>query len=92
MVTSQNSNSVVRDCFPRGENMDLFFNPDIENLLLKINLGRGRRPNFVIFVVWSALIVGGWVMVPCSKKYCLGSAEILSFVFLVYNSGMGDAG
>ena len=39
--------------------MDLFFNPDIENLLLKINLGRGRRPNFVTFVAWSALIVGG---------------------------------
>ena len=63
--------------------MDLFFNPDIENLLPKINLGRGRRPNFVIFVAWSALIVGGWVVVSCSKKYCLGSAEISSFVFLV---------
>ena len=38
--------------------MDLLFNSDIVNLLLKTNMGRDRRPNFVIFVVWSALIVG----------------------------------
>ena len=44
---------------------------------------RGRRPNFVNFVVWSSLIVGVWVVVACSKKSCLGPAEIASFVFLV---------
>ena len=63
--------------------MDLLFNSDILNLLLKTNMGRDRRPNFVIFVVWSALIVGRWVVVAWSRKSCLGPAEISSFVFLV---------
>ena len=63
--------------------MDLLFNSDILNLLLKTNMGRDRRPNFVIFVVWSALIVGRWVVVAWSRKSCLGPAEISSFVFLI---------
>ena len=63
--------------------MDLLFNSDIVNLLLKTNMGRDRRPNFVIFVVWSALIVSRWVVVAWSRKSCLGPAEISSFVFLV---------
>ena len=46
--------------------------------------GRNRRPNFVIFVVWYTLIVGGLVMVGVlvawSKKYCLGPAEIHGFI------------
>ena len=63
--------------------MDLLFNSDIVNLLLKTNMGRDRRPNFVIFVVWSALIVGRWVVVAWSRKSCLGPAEISSFVFLI---------
>ena len=63
--------------------MDLLFNSDIVNLLLKTNMGRDRRPNFVIFVVWSALIVGRWVVVAWSRKSCLGPVEISSFVFLV---------
>ena len=41
-------------CFPGGQNMDLLFNSDIVNLLLKTNRGRDRRPNFAVFVVWSA--------------------------------------
>ena len=40
---------------------------------------KNRRRNVVVFVVWSALIVGGWVMVGWGRKYYLGSAEILSF-------------
>ena len=44
--------------------------------------GRYRKPNFVIYVVWSALIAGVWV-VAWSRKYCLGSTEIASFVCLV---------
>ena len=40
-------------------------------------------PNFVIFVVWSALIAGGWVVVAWSRKSCLGAAEIASFVCLI---------
>ena len=54
--------------FPARENMDLLFNSDIVNLLLKGNGGSGRRPHFVIFVVWSALIVGGWVVVAWSRN------------------------
>ena len=32
--------------------------------------GGDRRPNVVVFVVWSSLIVGGWVMVTwdCSRR------------------------
>ena len=71
--------------------MDLLFNSDIGNLLIKANGGRDRRPNFVIFVIWTALIVGGWVVVAWSRKSCLGPAEISSFVFLIY-SKMEDAG
>ena len=63
--------------------MDLLFNSDIGNLLIKANGGRDRRPNFVIFVIWTALIVGGWVVVAWSRKSCLGLAEISSFVFLI---------
>ena len=51
--------------------------------------GRERRPNFVIFVVGSALIVGGWVMVAWSKKSSLGPTEIASSVFLVLFKGGG---
>ena len=37
----------VKDCFPRGENMNLFFDSDMVNPLLKTNMGRDRRLNFV---------------------------------------------
>ena len=80
---SQSSNSAVRYRLPGGEDMDLLFNSDIANLLIKANGGRDRRPNFVIFVIWTALIVGGWVVVAWSRKSCLGPAEISSFVFLI---------
>ena len=30
-------------------------------LPLKNHCGNDRRPNFIIFLVWSALIAGGWV-------------------------------
>ena len=39
--------------------MDLLFNSDMVNPLLKTNGGRDRRPNFVIFVASNAPIVGG---------------------------------
>ena len=41
-------------------------------------MGKNRRPNVVVFVVRSALIVGGWVVVGWGRKSYLGSAEILS--------------
>ena len=53
------------------------------DLLLKNNGGRDRRPNFVIFVVWSALnAVGGWVVVGLGKESCLGPPEISSMCFV----------
>ena len=55
--------------------MNYFFDADIENLLLKSNGVRERRPNFAIFLVWDALIVGGWVLVTYGRKYYLGPAE-----------------
>ena len=41
---------------------NLLFNVHIVNLLLKSNGARDRRPNFVIFAVWKAVIVGGLVV------------------------------
>ena len=68
----------------RAEHLFVFqFSSDFANVLLKANRGRGRRSNFVIFVVWSALVVGGWVIVGWSRKSSLVPAEITSFVFLV---------
>ena len=56
-LTNHISTRVVQDRFPVGENMYLLFKSDI--FLLKTHGGRNRRPNFVIFVIWSALFVGG---------------------------------
>ena len=55
-----NSNPVVRDLYPGGEIVNLLLNSDIVNLPLKTDSGRNRRPNFVTFVVWSALVVLVW--------------------------------
>ena len=46
-------------------------------------MGRETRPDFVIFVVSSALIVGKWVVVAWSRKSWVELAEIISFVFQV---------
>ena len=79
---------------PIRKNLLSLFNSDIANLLLNINKGRNKRPNFVIFVVWYTLIVGGLVsvgvLVAWSIKYCSGPAEIASFVSRFY-SKMRDA-
>ena len=60
------------------------------NLLLKNNEGRDRRPHFVFccclfffFVAWSAVFVGGWVVVAWVRKSYLGPTEISSSVYLV---------
>ena len=87
-LTNQILTPVVQGRFAVRENMYLLFNSDTVNLVCDILIGgRNRRPNFVTFVVWSTLIVGGWVvmrvLVAWSKKSCLGPAEIASFVFLV---------
>ena len=63
--------------------MDLLFNSDIVSLLLKTNGVRKRKPNLIIFVIWSALIVDRWLVVAWNRMSCLGPAEISSFVSLV---------
>ena len=55
------------DHFPRGHEVYLLFNYDIVNYLLNTTEGKNRRPNFVISVVWSALIACGWVLVSWSR-------------------------
>ena len=43
--------------------MDLLFDSEIVNLLLKTKVGRDRRPNYVNVVVWSALrLVSGGIL------------------------------
>ena len=63
------------------------------NLLLNINMGRKKRPNFVILVVWYTLIVGELVLlavlVAWSRTSCLGPAEITSLVSLVLFKNAG---
>ena len=46
------------------------------NILLKTIHGRDRRPNFLIFVVFSALIFAGWVVLAWSKMSDLGAVEL----------------
>ena len=58
-LAHQSLAQVIQDCFPGRQNTYLLFNSDIVDFLLKTNGGRDRRANFVIFVVWSSLIVGG---------------------------------
>ena len=61
------------------------------NFLLKTIDGVDRKPNLDIFVVWSALIVGGWVVLLWGRRSCLRPAVIAFYVFLVSFSGV-DAG
>ena len=72
-----------RGSFPKRQITYLLLNSNIVNYLIKTNGERDWRPNFVIFVVWSALIISEWVVVNWSRKSWLGPAEISSFVFLV---------
>ena len=44
---------------------------------------RDRTPHFVIFVVWSAVVVSWWVVAAWGKKSHLGLAEISSIGCLV---------
>ena len=54
VVSGQSLTTEVRVPFPGGQNTHKLVNSDIGNFLLKTNEGRDRRPNFAIFVVWSA--------------------------------------
>ena len=68
MDTTWNSIPVVTDRFLRQQNKYLFIYLFFLTFRKNPMEGRERRPNFVIFVVGSALIVGGWVMVAWSKS------------------------
>ena len=63
--------------------MDLFFDSDMVNPLLKTNARGDRRFNFVIFVVWSAIIVGRWLVVAWGGNSYFSLAGISSLVFVV---------
>ena len=73
-----NSNQAVQDRFSGGENMNFLLSSDIVKLLLKTYAGRNRRPNFDIFVVLSAFIVGGLVLLVWSRQSFLGPFKIAS--------------
>ena len=53
---------------------------------------KNRRPNVVVFAVWSALIVGGWVVVGWGRKSYLWPAEISSLCVPCLVSGLGMQG
>ena len=42
-----------------------------------------RRVNFLLFVVWSALVVDRWLVVAWTEKSCFVLAEISSLMCLV---------
>ena len=69
MVAIPSSTPKVWDRFQGRASMYLLFNSDIVKFLLKTNVGRHRMTNFVIFVVWNAAFVGGWVVVSWSKGF-----------------------
>ena len=58
--------------------MNLLFNAGIVNLLLK-PMGEATEGLILFFVVWSALIVGGWVVVAWGRKSCIEPVKIASF-------------
>ena len=69
------------DCVSGGENMCWLLNPNIPNYALKTRERERERQtdrqtdrgcNFVIFVVWSALFVGGWFVVALRRHSCFG--------------------
>ena len=71
--------------------MDLLSNSDIMILLLKTNGERDRSPNFVIFLIWRALmLVPGWwwlraeILVYSRLKYHL--------LWSWFNTSLGEAG
>ena len=55
-------------------------------------MGKNRRPNVVVFVVSSALIVGGWVVVGYVRKSYSGPAEISSLFVPGLIRGLGTQG
>ena len=83
MVSNQNYNLGCLGSFPVGADKKFAFQFSYYELSVKNQWGRDRAPNFVIFLVWGALIVTRWVVVAWSRNSCLGPAEIASLVFFV---------
>ena len=69
--------------FLRRGKYEVLFNVDIVNLLLKKTMRGDTEHIIFIFVVWSALVVSGWVVAAWSRKSYLGPAKISSVVYLV---------
>ena len=76
---------------PKGEIWFAFNVWYSESFAKENNGGRHITPHF-IFMVWSAVVVGGWLMVAWGRKSYLGPAEISSIVCDWLNSKMRDAG
>ena len=55
-------------------------------------MGENRRPKVVAFVVWSAVIGGGWVVVGYGRKSYSGPAEISSLFVPGLIRGLGTQG
>ena len=75
-LASPSFNSAFSDRLSRGVNMDLLFDSDIVNLLLKTKGGRDKKPNYIYVVVSSTLrlVSGGNInMVPD----CYGWSQLL---------------
>ena len=61
LLAQQGFTGVVGDGFPVGHGLC--------QVLVKSHIDRrDRRSNFVLSVVCSALIVGGWVVLVCRRK------------------------
>ena len=70
LLAQQGFPAEVRDRFPAGHG--------VYQLLVKNQIDRrDRRPNFVLSVVCSALIVGVWVVLAWCRKSYLGPAKIM---------------
>ena len=84
----------IRECkcnglgsLPRSAKYDLLLNVWNSESFVK-----EKQTPYFIFVVWSALVVGGCLKAAWGRKSYLGLAEISSVVCTWLNSMMGDAG
>ena len=70
LLLEQGFTAELRDRFPVGTSS---CKPLVKN---HIDV-KDRRPNFVLSVVCSVLIVDGWVVLVWCRKFYLGLAEIM---------------
>ena len=72
---------------PKRDKYDLLLNVWYSEFFVK-----EKQTSHFIYMVWSALVVGGCLMAAWGRKSYLGPAEISSVVCTWLNSRMGDAG